>query len=245
MSREHEPSRSVLPIDAQPCIWMSAGLVAYKLCDRDFDCEHCPLDAALSGPTEATEIASFETLTSLPFPDDRTYSRGHLWTQPTGDGQVRVGLDAFAAALLSNVEAIRKDDDAVCALDLGRGTVVLRLPVVADRWLLNPTLSDKPQVAVESPYGLGWLATAAALTASADREAPLLTASEARQKTSADLARFRRRVAMAMLSNTPPLGAVLQDGGEHLTDLRQILGSGVYFRLIQELMGVEIINKAV
>jgi hypothetical protein len=50
---------------------------------------------------------------------------------------------------------------------------------------------------------------------------------------------------MAMLSNTPPLGAVLQDGGEHLTDLRQILGSGVYFRLIQELMGVEIINKAV
>ena len=26
------------------CIWMSAGLVAYKLCDREFKCEECPLD---------------------------------------------------------------------------------------------------------------------------------------------------------------------------------------------------------
>ena len=26
------------------CIWMSAGLVRYKLCDREFDCEHCPLE---------------------------------------------------------------------------------------------------------------------------------------------------------------------------------------------------------
>ena len=31
------------------CVWMRAGVIRFWLCDRDFDCEHCPLDAALRG----------------------------------------------------------------------------------------------------------------------------------------------------------------------------------------------------
>lgn len=26
------------------CIWMEAGVVDYKLCDLEFDCENCPFD---------------------------------------------------------------------------------------------------------------------------------------------------------------------------------------------------------
>ena len=29
------------------CVWMDAGVVNYKLCDRGFDCDRCPLDQAL------------------------------------------------------------------------------------------------------------------------------------------------------------------------------------------------------
>lgn len=31
------------------CVWMQAGVVGYKLCDREFDCDQCPFDAALRG----------------------------------------------------------------------------------------------------------------------------------------------------------------------------------------------------
>jgi hypothetical protein len=37
----------LLPAGSLPCVWMAAGLLAYKLCDRGFDCESCPLDCAL------------------------------------------------------------------------------------------------------------------------------------------------------------------------------------------------------
>ncbi len=38
-----------------PCIWMEAGIVDYKLCDRKFDCENCPFDAIMkSGGTAPT-----------------------------------------------------------------------------------------------------------------------------------------------------------------------------------------------
>ena len=29
------------------CVWMLAGVVSYRLCNRAFDCDHCPLDRAL------------------------------------------------------------------------------------------------------------------------------------------------------------------------------------------------------
>jgi hypothetical protein len=37
------------PVRVEPCVWMSAGLVAYKLCDRGFECESCPFDQAMRG----------------------------------------------------------------------------------------------------------------------------------------------------------------------------------------------------
>lgn len=31
----------------QACVWMSAGLLRFWLCDRAFNCDDCPLDRAL------------------------------------------------------------------------------------------------------------------------------------------------------------------------------------------------------
>lgn len=34
---------------ALPCVWMTAGVINYRLCDREFECESCPFDAAIRG----------------------------------------------------------------------------------------------------------------------------------------------------------------------------------------------------
>ena len=39
--------KHIWPEDELPCIWMEAGIVDYKLCDRKFDCENCPFDAIM------------------------------------------------------------------------------------------------------------------------------------------------------------------------------------------------------
>ncbi|MHC1739038.1 MAG: hypothetical protein AB9882_13615 [Ignavibacteriaceae bacterium] len=43
--------------DTQKCIWMSNGLLDYKLCDRNFDCENCKLDIAMrnAAPSDLQE----------------------------------------------------------------------------------------------------------------------------------------------------------------------------------------------
>ncbi len=40
--------------DRKPCIWMEAGVIDYKICDKDFDCEHCELDRALTEAATAS-----------------------------------------------------------------------------------------------------------------------------------------------------------------------------------------------
>jgi glycine cleavage system H lipoate-binding protein len=32
----------------KPCIWMEAGVIDFKICDQDFDCEHCEFDRAMT-----------------------------------------------------------------------------------------------------------------------------------------------------------------------------------------------------
>lgn len=50
--KRHEKSETaqtrIVPSNEQPCIWMLAGVLSCWLCDRDLQCETCPLDAALS-----------------------------------------------------------------------------------------------------------------------------------------------------------------------------------------------------
>jgi len=39
-------------LPAPACIWMQAGVIRFWLCDRDYDCQNCPLDAALRAPRQ-------------------------------------------------------------------------------------------------------------------------------------------------------------------------------------------------
>jgi glycine cleavage system H lipoate-binding protein len=105
------------------CVWVNAGVLNYKLCDRDFNCEHCPLDAALRDRTNgATDDDSMLSITTVDFPDweqvpteiqplleplhflelcqSARYSANHVWVRLLPSGMVRMGLDSFAAALL-------------------------------------------------------------------------------------------------------------------------------------------------
>jgi len=249
---------------ARPCIWMTAGLVAYKLCDRDFDCEHCPLDAALRGDLHSSShgvpLPSAYTAT---FPEDRLYSSGHLWlqqrrlgTEEAGKRVSRLGVDAFAAALLGSCRGVRGVSDGAvlevgqvcCELDLGCGLLPLASPVAAEMSGLNPRLAEAPELPATAPYGDGWLLEMTSRSNPAPtpgtavpKNRPtgasgLFEAEAARERTGLDLRHFRRKVALHLLTETSAVGPTLADGGTPLTDLRQMLGERRWLAVLRELI---------
>ncbi len=228
-----------------PCIWMSAGLLSYKLCDRDLDCEHCPLDAALRGPTlqvpRGTALLSVGEVTES-FPDDRLFSPGHSWVQTkkaSDERLVRFGLDAFAAAIIGRcckvltqeVGVERGPGEDLCEIDLGLGVLSVATPVRVTVAAENKVLKDDPNRLVTAPLGDGWIADLQIHDPSQLRN--LSTAHHARKQTRMDLRRFRQRVALQLLADTVGIGPCLPDGGE-LADLRQVLAGSAYLTLVRE-----------
>ncbi len=233
--------------NAEPCVWMSAGLIDYKLCDRDFDCERCPLDAALRG--ESLESPSRRALLgpslSCVFPDNRLYSSGHIWIQElesNGKRALRLGVDTFAAAAIGQCSGISwgasnrrlQARETVCEIDLGLGLLPLRTPVCGRVVEGNQALLLDPSLLITAPYGEGWILDLA-VDGTPDLE-EMLSAEAAREQAGLDLRRFRRRVALQLFAATSAVGPSLADGGELLTDLRQMLGGQSYLELLRDLV---------
>ena len=237
-----------VPRTASTCVWMNAGVLTYKLCDRNFDCEHCPLDAALRGvsrpmgfPPEAPGELGRRAAT---FPDDRLYSSGHTWLQPVAgnEGRIRFGLDGFAASFLPRPRHIRRAvppgpldrGEELCEIEFDAGVLTLDMPVYAQvsRW--NRALEDDPTALVTAPYDKGWIVEL--VLAAKDELENLFMAQAAQKQARLDGRRFRRRLALHLLVNDDEPGPALPEDGRLLTDLRQILGEPRFVAFLRELV---------
>ena len=227
-----------------PCVWMRAGILSYRLCDRDLDCERCPLDAALRGDPVAVRtrlMLSTGIPDREPFPSDRLYGLRHTWVGAGPDGTVRVGLDAFAAGLLGCCRGVRCDGrgpvaagEPLCELDVGIGTVDVGCPVDGDRIGSNPDLAADGSAVVTDPYGEGWLAVVETDQPPGDC---LFRSDEAGRRASLDLRRLRRRIAVELWSDASAVGPTAADGGEPVSDLRTLLGAPRFLELVRDVLG--------
>lgn len=146
----------------QPCVWVSAGVLVTGLCDRDFDCDNCPLHQALSRTTERRLNAPAE------WPSDRLYTDSHLWIQRLDDrARVRVGITPFAAELLHPVHAWRFSQESrylpawvpLVTVETSAGALPLRLPFSAFLEEVNPRIAVDTLWPLADPWQSGYLAT--------------------------------------------------------------------------------------
>lgn len=143
----------------QPCWWMLAGIVDYKLCDRDFDCENCPFDLILhSGAQHEPDNVDSQLI------DSAFYSPTHVWSRVEDQGNVRIGLDDFAQRLLGRVyavslphEGLRLEKGQLCLSVTHRhGKTSMAAPVSGTILDVNWKLNQSPSLLNRDPYGDGW-----------------------------------------------------------------------------------------
>jgi glycine cleavage system H lipoate-binding protein len=237
----------VLPEDAIRCVWMGAGLVAYKLCDRHLDCDACPFDAAIRGlPVPATapvRQAAPAAAEEVSFPEDRRYHKGHTWARKLASGAVQVGLDAVAARLLGGARSIVLPPPgspvgtgrAGCWVIDDAGPLALRMPVTGMVGRVNDTLRNTPGLAVREPYGDGWLLEieGAAALACYDDLAP---ADEFAPPAREALACVEAEARAALEAGRSAVGPTACDGGEPIVDVRDALGPRRWRELIRKVL---------
>lgn len=161
------------------CWWMQAGAVDYKLCDRDYDCEHCPFDEIFHGAAKSDY--SIETSTSdcrvrntkqnseaihgFTAPAGLFYDRAHVWARIEEGGCVRIGLDDFATHILGRPYLVsiapRGADIASgkrCSLITHQaGIAAIPSPLSGRVKEINPALGQHPALLSRDPFGAGWM----------------------------------------------------------------------------------------
>lgn len=133
----------------------------YRLCERKFDCENCPLDQALRG--RGAPPVRFERPDQIA-PSVR-FDRSHLWINETATkGEWGLGLDhhafrSFSSALTLSLprpgRSIAKGEELLALLV---GDEALRWPSPEDLVVLerNDRWSQEAEGLRGSPYQDGW-----------------------------------------------------------------------------------------
>jgi glycine cleavage system H protein len=178
----NESHFSIVPEGEKRCVWMELGMVAYKICDRDFQCETCPLDIGLRGDSDtadSTSLSAFSRaeevhplrsalLSRMVQPlrwTNRFFHPRHFWLQMLNQNHCRVGFDLLAASLIGSIEQIdlpkigeRVEQDKICGsfVKQGREYIILS-PITGEIKAVNETLSSWPNRLQLEPMEEGWL----------------------------------------------------------------------------------------
>ena len=244
------------------CIWMTAGVISYKLCPLNYDCEHCDLDKAMRSEVKSRKIKSSweKEGFALSTPKNSslspilffTYTPGevkkgyylhpsHLWVQQLDGQNWRVGIDELLAYVLPQpikFEFSVKNNDLIHEQHLGKivspaGAVYLISPLSGRLIQSNPELIQYPELIQQDPYDKGWLATIEWTEDHTEFE-KFFTEVRAKRhlQEEAQHLNFLLRHRGVEVSH---IGETLPDGGVNLKYLHQILPAKVCLRLANEL----------
>lgn len=261
----------VIPEGEFNCIWVEAGLVSYKLCDHNYECDDCPFDQVMrqksisvsaTKSTDATKPAAakadeknrprqdtlldvIRNIFSEPFsrklPEDRSYSRGHVWIKKVAANTYRVGIDHYAADLLEGVGSVvfpqigtSSVRDNPCAwIICDGGTIAVQSPVSGRIKNVNPRLMESAALVQNDPYESGWLnemlSEGEILKGCVDASAMESMSKEQYQQLKLEV--------IGEFDNRPPgLGVTLMDGGVRPRNLKDVFGPAKYITFLQKLL---------
>ena len=234
------------------CLWMLAGVVDYKLCDREYDCDQCPFDAAIRDgahlhrnldPTAQSDFPGRSNVQGYELMPMLFYHPYHLWARIEGEGRVRVGLDDFGQRLMGRVYAIELPMPGTTVSQVAAcwrvahhaGETSMAAPVSGLVVQVNPRLSQHPSLINRDPYGEGWVLVVqpAHLEQCLKR---LYYGRKVEQWYERDIEKLYRAMHDLLVSSLPTVGATMQDGGSRVQDFTSLLTADQMRQMIDSFL---------
>lgn len=249
--------------DEPPCIWVQAGVLSYRPCDRHYECDTCPLFQTLRGgpaPAEATEGAAepvsperaaldaqvnqylSRLLAGCTLHLDRAYSPGHWWVDASRAPDLTLGIEGLVLRVLHPVDDIVGPPVGVwlrrsepCGwIRRGHATIPLHAPVAGEVTEVNAEYLK--MLRVWNGFGVGddWLIKLRAHE-DLDTVPALYRGDEALTRLHKNLQLLKSALREAAGRQVEGVGVALADGGEPQLDLEAVLGRNKFTELLDNI----------
>lgn len=238
----------IIPPEENRCVWMTAGVIQYQLCDREFKCEECPLDSAIRRqvrPSAPDFDAVQPRLSAAQEPalrEDRRYSRNHCWVLNAPPRLLRVGIEPGfarvigrpkAVVLPSLGQAVQAGQTCAWIVTTG-GTLPLETPVGGSIRTANALLTESPHLLHQHTFDEGWLYEVA-VEEDGLEEAGLISPDRIADKYAADESRFLAALNGMLRGHKPDSGITLSDIDQRLESILDFVGPTKYFNAVRQI----------
>lgn len=107
----------VIPEGERKCVWMTSGIITYKLCPRNYACEECMFDRVMRNESAAmirrpyvdaalaADLASIDSSAHL-IDGSLFYHRNHCWVKVINPEEVIIGINGILARLIYGVKTV-------------------------------------------------------------------------------------------------------------------------------------------
>jgi glycine cleavage system H protein len=197
-----------------------------------------PAAQSAPAPEPVTAMPALEPVfvAGYQLPEALHYHKGHTWARVVGPDTVLVGLDDFARRLTGRADAVRVPEKGAW---LEQGETAFRVgkegrdaglvaPVSGEVVEVNAAVAENPSLAIDDPYGRGWLVKIRSSSLATNLK-NLLSGALARRWT--EEARAQLELRLMALS-----GSVLQDGGTPGADFAEHLEPEDWKRLTADFL---------
>lgn len=235
----------LIPQEERKCIWMTTGLISYKLCDRDLQCECCPFNLAIKNE-ESREDDFQETegdwteeslngYSSARINGSVFYHPDHCWVKVENPDNVRIGIDDLLTQLIANVKVIilpqagsLAGEGEYCAHIIQSDYILPVIsPLSGSVQTINSRLIDEPELITDDPKGDGWLMTIKPSNLEGDLK-NLLFGRRAISWYRREEKEIIARTDSMLKHNPEAVGPTMQDGGVRISSLQDVLSIVTY-----------------
>ncbi|MCB0746843.1 MAG: hypothetical protein KDC90_05205 [Ignavibacteriae bacterium] len=237
MSNEIELKRN--KYEMLKCVWMTSGVIDYKLCDNNFDCENCPFDKVIRNLSNEKESqvngivndanTIFNKLQNIKYDNNIIYLKNNLIAKEICANTFYLGINPILVNLLDNVNSMTIDD---CRKNISVGEQIIQINgdwgSVSISSPINFLLYNKVGDPKDNPLKTEWFAIMGAVHQD-------LLSSKIHQKEWAKMHAKAIGAITEVKTQLPIVGETMMDGGSQIKFLHQLVGNKKYIDILNSL----------
>ena len=231
----------LIPEEERKCVWMTSGFISYKLCDKNYQCEICPLGQAIKNEGKGEDLVpesqddwaegSVKADTSARISGSVFYHPDHCWAKVDHPEKVKIGIDHLLTRLMTKVKVVilprvgSFTGQGECCAHIIQEECILPVvsPLSGTIEAVNPRLRKEPALILDDPIEGGWLTTIKPDNLESELKNLLFGRKALAWYKSEEQAIIAWIDVMLKQTSQSPVGQTMQDGGVRIDGLNELL----------------------